>query len=75
MNITHLSRRFHLRRDQDETGTSGTGIVAQGVEFSNGFCALSWLTPVSSICIYTSAHAVECIHGHGGKTVLVWDDE
>lgn len=74
MNVTYLSRRFHLLRKADESGVSGTGIVAQGVEFSNGQCVLCWLTPVSSVTFYQSARAVEAIHGHAGRTVLVWDD-
>ena len=30
-------RAFVLRRHKDETGVSGTGIAAEGVEFSNGY--------------------------------------
>lgn len=36
------ARRFHLVRDDDETGISGTGVVAEGIEFSNGMCAACW---------------------------------
>lgn len=72
--ITHLSRRFHLVRKEDASGISGVGIVAQGVEWSNGFVSMSWLTPISSVCVYTSIHSVEAIHGHDGRTEIVWDD-
>ncbi len=34
-------RRFQLNRIVDESGVSGTGVVAQGVEFDNGFCAMT----------------------------------
>lgn len=34
-------RRFHLRRDVDAAGVSGIGKVAEGVEFSNGWCAMA----------------------------------
>lgn len=74
MNISYLSRRFHLERVEDASGVSGTGVVAQGVEWSNGSVTLCWLTAVSSICVYANMHAVEVIHGHGGRTRVVWDD-
>lgn len=32
--------RFELVRDVDVTGISGTGVVAEGVEFSDGTVAL-----------------------------------
>ena len=31
---------FQLHRHEDESGVSGTGIVAEGVQFSDGKCAL-----------------------------------
>ena len=37
-------RHFYLDRHEDATGISGTGVVAQGVEFDNGKVALTWLT-------------------------------
>lgn len=67
-------RRFQLRRDEDESGVSGTGLVAEGVEFSTGKCALSWLTEFSCVSVYENIKALEHIHGHGGKTVVVWLD-
>jgi hypothetical protein len=45
-------RTFYLHRIADESGVSGTGLVAQGVEFDNGKCALTWLLEVSSVVIY-----------------------
>lgn len=65
-------RNFELHRDEDATGISGVGVVAQGVQFDNGKCALTWLTAVSSVAIYDSIADVEAIHGHGGKTRIVW---
>lgn len=67
-------RRFHLQRDEDATGTSGIGTVAEGVVFANGKVALSWLTPISSVAIYDAIGHVEHIHGHGGKTRVVWEE-
>ena len=61
---------FILNRKEDETGVSGTGIVAQGVEFDNGKCVLTWLSKITSIIIYESIQDIEQIHGHGGKTLV-----
>ncbi|QCX81204.1 hypothetical protein C9F11_38105 [Streptomyces sp. YIM 121038] len=70
-----LPRRFHLVRDVDETGTSGVGIVVEGLEFTDGTVALRWLTATTSTAIYASMADVETIHGHGGKTRVVWVDD
>jgi hypothetical protein len=66
--------RFWLDRSDDESGVSGTGRVAEGIRFSNGRVALSWLTKHSSVAIYDSMAEVVCIHGHGGKTKVTWQD-
>ena len=64
---------FVLRRDEDETGVSGVGVVAQGVEFTDGVVALHWMTNgPRSTAIYNSIQDVADIHGHGGKTRIVW---
>jgi len=69
-------RRFHLVRREDETGVSGTGIVAEGIQFTSGVCVLSWLTAIKSIAaIYDNINVVEWLHGHGGKTVVKWVDD
>ena len=64
-------RTFELHRSEDATGTSGTGVVAEGVEFSDGTCALRWLTETRSTTFYYGLRALEKIHGHGGKTKVV----
>lgn len=74
-------RRFHLRRLADVSGVSGTGYVAEGVEFTDGLCVLRWLvvgtatqaTPATGF--YASLADVEAIHGHAGATVIEWIDE
>lgn len=62
---------FELRRSEDESGVSGTGTVAQGVIFDNGWCALTWLTEHTSVTFYTSIEEVVAIHGHEGKTRVI----
>ena len=67
-------RTFHLQRDEDVSGLSGTGIVAEGVEFSDGKVALRWIVGEHrSTVLWDSVASVEVIHGHGGKTSIVWD--
>jgi len=68
-------KRFELHRDEDSSGVSGTGRVAEGVVFSNGKVALTWLTKYSSIAIYDNIEAAIQIHGHAGKTRFVYLDD
>jgi hypothetical protein len=67
-------KKFYLNRIEDESGVSGTGRVAEGVQFSNGKCAISWLTNFTSVAVYDSIYDVIAIHGHQGKTQIVWVD-
>lgn len=64
-----LYRRFNLVRHEDETG-----VIAQGVQFSNGRVVMQWTTDTVSITVFDSIEDVEAIHGHGGKTEVVWLD-
>jgi len=66
------ARRFNLVRDDDETGISGTGVVAEGIEFSNGMCAMCWLTAMHSVAVYPNIRQLEAIHGHNGRTRVEW---
>ena len=68
------ARKFSLTRQDDESGVSGVGEVAEGMEFSNGQCALSWLTEAHSVGVYPNIKELERIHGHGGKTKVVFHD-
>lgn len=70
------TRRFILRRDTDETGVSGAGDVAEGVEFSDGVIALRWTTawPTSVVFHDRGLESVQAVHGHGGKTRVIWLD-
>lgn len=72
--IKTAMRRFVLQRDEDETGISGTGIVAEGIEYSNGRVSFTWLTAQEATNNYGSMKTVEELHGHGGKTRIVYID-
>ena len=68
-------RRFHLARDVDVSGVSGTGIVAEGVEFSDGTAVTRWVTGQHpSTVVWVDVASVEAVHGHGGTTRVVWRD-
>lgn len=69
-------RRFVLVRDEDITGVSGTGVVAEGVLFSNGVVALQWTSefPTSVVFHQRGLESVEAVHGHNGRTRIEWVD-
>lgn len=65
---------FTLHRRSDPSGVSGTGVVAEGWETSDGkTVVIKWLSATPSICIYSDVRDVERIHGHNGETQIVWD--
>lgn len=71
--MKHPLRFYELVRDEDVSGTSGTGPVAQVVQFENGWCAVAFYSEtagVPNIICYGSIDDVEKIHGHGGLTRL-----
>lgn len=63
-------RLFVLVRYTDNSGVSGTGTVAEGVVFTDGHCAMRWLTETASTAFYDSIADLEKIHGHHGSTVV-----
>lgn len=68
-------RRFVLQRDEDETGVSGIGVVAEGVQFSDGRVVLRWFGEHSSIVVWNSVEDVLAVHGHNGRTRVVWSND
>jgi len=60
--------RFLLIRDVDETGVSGTGIVAMGFQFPTGRVVIEWLVKPFALGIFSSLQELIEIHGHQGKT-------
>lgn len=65
---------LHLDRTEDVSGVSGTGRVAEGVQFDDGTVVLQWNTKVSSLVIYKNISDLVTIVSHGGKTRVVIDD-
>lgn len=70
-------KRFRLWREQDITGTSGTGFVAEGTQFSSGKVVVNFykeLAGVSNVEVFDNLSEAVTIHGHKGKTKIIWID-
>lgn len=63
---------FELHRDTDVSGISGTGVVAQGVEFDDSTCCIRWLTEYRTTVMAESMEVVRRVHGHNGSTRVVY---
>jgi hypothetical protein len=71
-------RPFVLMRLDDETGLSGTGVVAWGVLFPDGKAVTRWCgttTDVRQTCVWDDLEHVRAVHGHDGKTSIIWTDD
>jgi hypothetical protein len=66
-------RHFWLRRNEDLTGISGTGIVAEGNIFSNGTAIMHWLSKESTFETFEEIEQVTRLHGHNGRSEVVYD--
>ena len=64
-------KEFELVRIKDESGVSGTGSVAWGVEFPDGICVLRWKTAGGSTEVYDNIESVKKIHGQCNLDCLV----
>lgn len=69
-----VARTFTLIRRVDHTGVSGTGIVAEGVRFSDGTVVLRWRGQYASTVVWASLDDAMHVHGHDGATTVMWDD-
>lgn len=66
-------RTFKLVRSKDLSGVSGTGEVAEGVEFDIGKVVICWTSKYHSVSVFDTLHELEMIHGHEGATKVVFD--
>ncbi len=77
-------RSFKFIRLQDLTGTSGVGHVASGQVDETGRTTVRWTVDarladgttrkINSATVFDSWTDAILLHGHGGRTLLVWDD-
>ena len=73
-------RTFWLVRDQDISGISGTGTVADGVQFPDGVVVVRWRKTATgrpdhvkpTTAIHDDLASVIGLHGHNGATRVVW---
>lgn len=61
----------YFQRDVDETGLSGTGRVAEYVEYSDGTVVVRWISNLASTNVYPNMKAATALHGHKGNTYSV----
>ena len=78
--MASVIKTFTLFRAADESGVSGVGVVLEGVLFTNGKVAVSWLTDRagsrhghSSLGVYDSFEDFKSIHcdSHPGNGSLI----
>jgi len=68
-------RTFRLERAVDISGVSGTGRVADGVLWPDGSATIRWRGERPSTVNWASMAHAEAVHGHGGQTRIVFDDD
>lgn len=71
-------KTYFLCRNEDVSNTSGTGRIAEAVEFDDGTLVVRWIsgmnaTGVSSTTVFNSLADMLKVHGHQGRTVLEVD--
>lgn len=66
-------KTFKVHRNEDVSGVSGTGIIAEGVEFHDGQCAVSWFGKYHMLEVAPNIQTWIDVHGHSGKTTIEFD--
>lgn len=75
MEYKALGRRFYLNRIVDVSGVSGTGVIAEGWVDPHGEVVLVWVAGDKwSTELHHSIDNLVAIHGHEGRTELIWVD-
>jgi hypothetical protein len=64
---------FELHREEDVSGVSGVGVVAEGVQFHDGTVVIRWFGDDASTVVWPDIASAEKVHGHGGRTRIVWN--
>jgi len=71
-------KAFTILRNNDASGVSGIGRVADGVIFSDGFCVIRWRSEVTSLSVFHSFEDFEKIHVKShpeNMTEIVWVEQ
>lgn len=64
-------KAFYLLRHTDVHSNSGVGVVAEGIIFDSGMCAMTWLTKYPTVTVFDKITTVKKLHGHEGLTEVV----
>ncbi len=71
--LNERTKTFKLVRKEDVSGVSGAGVIAEGVVFHDGVTIISWYGKIHSREEFPCVADLIKVHGHGGKTEIVWD--
>ena len=69
-----------MSRHEDAKGRSGTGVVLEGVVFTDGTCVVRWMgsgMPQKSTGVFASYEDFAALHvdNHPKNSVISWTDE
>lgn len=67
-------KRFRLYRNEDKIGISGTGLIADGVQFANGKVCVHWFGETQSIVVWDNIKDMEKVNCHNGSTRIIFLD-
>jgi len=66
-----MLRAGYVDRSEDASGVSGTGRVAEWVEYTDGTVVVRWISNLASTNVHPNMKAAEQVHGHGGRSAFV----
>jgi hypothetical protein len=68
-------RSFLLVRHRDVSNVSGTGVVAEGTEWTDGSASLRWRGEHATTTFFeTGLRSILAVHGHDGQTEIMFLD-
>jgi hypothetical protein len=73
--LLNLGRQFIIHRREDVSGVSGTGFIAEGVQFHDGQVAVSWFGKHHILEVVKDLDTWLEVHGHNGRTTIKWLDQ
>ena len=68
-------KTFYLLRHKDVHDNTGIGVVAEGIIFDSGMCAMTWLSNHPTVTVFDKIVTVKKVHGHGGRTEVIIEEQ